>query len=282
MSAPVVFISYSHKDEPDPFLEPGKDRWLSYVQSFLKMGEVGGNLTVWDDTKTDGGGDWLSDILHAIQSCSICVLLVSRHSLTSEFIQRTEIREILEQQSDRHLRIFPIVVTPIDLETASWLSKLNLRPKNGTALSLYPSAERDQVMVDIAREIRESLGHTIRAIDSPSLKSGFSARKITHSNNMTAPRRIRGNDLRRRRQQIEDLIVNDEIHVALKRLIDLADDFAPSRRIEAVGICARHRLFTRGGENVPLAPYQIDPLMEIFVYPALSMLSSIEEQLSAR
>jgi hypothetical protein len=32
---PVIFISYSHKDEPDPYMQPGEFQWPSYVKSIL-------------------------------------------------------------------------------------------------------------------------------------------------------------------------------------------------------------------------------------------------------
>jgi hypothetical protein len=53
---PIVFISYSHLDEPDEFLHPGETRWLSYVSSHLKPAAAHGKLERWDDRRIDGGG----------------------------------------------------------------------------------------------------------------------------------------------------------------------------------------------------------------------------------
>ena len=53
---PVIFISYSHKDEPE---KPGEDEvaWLSYVQSFLTVAVKRGTFEVWVDRHIIGGGD---------------------------------------------------------------------------------------------------------------------------------------------------------------------------------------------------------------------------------
>ena len=79
---PVIFISYSHKDEPDPFLQPGEFRWLSYVKSFLDPAETHGLVKLWDDRRIDGGGDWRAEIDEALEQCAVCVFLVSRYSLS--------------------------------------------------------------------------------------------------------------------------------------------------------------------------------------------------------
>jgi tetratricopeptide (TPR) repeat protein len=66
---PVIFISYSHKDEPDEFLQPGETRWLSYVKSFLEPAKTHGRVELWDDRHIDGGGDWRGDINEALERC---------------------------------------------------------------------------------------------------------------------------------------------------------------------------------------------------------------------
>jgi hypothetical protein len=279
MPVPTVFISYSHKDEPDQLLEPGKERWLTYVQSFLNMGEVGGQLKRWDDTKIKGGDKWHTEIERALDECSVFILLVSRHSLTSEFIRNSEVERILSRTATKKARIFPIVVTPNDIGTAPWLAELNLRPPNGTALSRYGQADRDEVMVEISKEIREILR---QESGQPRPPQNSSNGELAEPETPASARRVRRNDVRRRRQQIEDLIGDDKIDLALKRLIDFADDFCPDRRVEAVALKTRHRLSTRGDVGGPLELDQIDVIMEVTVGPALKTLTTIEAQLSTR
>jgi hypothetical protein len=151
-SEPVIFISYSHKDEPDPHLHPGEFRWLSYVRSFLDPGETHGLIKLWDDRCIDGGGEWRTEIDEALEQCAVCVFLVSRHSLSSPFIQDVEMKRMLERHHERRAHLYPIVLTSTDFGLAPWLLKLNLKPRN--ALDLYEPGQRHRVMADLAAEIR--------------------------------------------------------------------------------------------------------------------------------
>jgi hypothetical protein len=100
-SKPVIFISYSHKDEPDPFLQPGETRWLSYVRSFIDPAAAHGLVEPWDDRRIDGGGNWRAEINDALERCTVCVFLVSRHSLSSRFILDVEMKRMLERHHKR-------------------------------------------------------------------------------------------------------------------------------------------------------------------------------------
>ena len=87
---PVVFISYSHKDEPDQ-PQPGEVRWLSellpYLSSALKN-SCPATYELWDDRQIAGGNKWRAEIEAKLAACTICILLLSRHSLDSDFVIR--------------------------------------------------------------------------------------------------------------------------------------------------------------------------------------------------
>ena len=79
-SRPVIFISYSHKDEPkNP--APGQIAWLSYTQSFLAPAVKQRIFELWNDEDIQGGEKWQATIKTKLDNCDICILLVSRHSL---------------------------------------------------------------------------------------------------------------------------------------------------------------------------------------------------------
>ncbi|MCP5365525.1 MAG: toll/interleukin-1 receptor domain-containing protein [Hyphomicrobiales bacterium] len=152
-----IFISYSHKDEPDPNLHPGKEAWLTFIKSHLEPAVAHDQFEVWDDRRIYGGGNWRAEIEDALNRCAVCIFLVSRHSLSSRFILDVEIRQMLERRHAQGAHIFPIVITSCDIGAAEWLMNLNLRPRDGTALALYTESRRDKVMSDLAKEIREIL-----------------------------------------------------------------------------------------------------------------------------
>jgi len=150
-----IFISYSHQDEADPVRDPNGERWLSFVTSHLGPAQAHGHIEIWDDRRIEGGADWRAEIDRKLNKCAVCILLVSRHSLTSRFILDVEVKRILERRASEGIRFYPLVITSCDLQAANWLMNFNLRPRNGTAIELYSSAERNKIMADIAKEIRQ-------------------------------------------------------------------------------------------------------------------------------
>jgi TIR domain len=93
---PVIFISYSHKDEPERTPD-GDIRWLTEIQGYL-VPAANGTFELWTDEDIAGGADWEKDIKAKLATCDICILLVSRHSLASKYVIEVEIETILERQ----------------------------------------------------------------------------------------------------------------------------------------------------------------------------------------
>ena len=87
---PVIFISYAHLDEPEKPRD-GDVQWLSFVTGFLKPAEKRGGLAVWTDRLMPGGAEWNAEIERKLGQCDVFVLLVSRHSMASDFIIDKEI-----------------------------------------------------------------------------------------------------------------------------------------------------------------------------------------------
>ena len=96
-----IFISYSHEDED----------WLKYVRSHLRTAEFAGEFELWDDRKLIGGDDWEAEIAKALAECRVCILLVSRHSLTSDYIARVEMKTALERAQSQGVRMYPIFLS---------------------------------------------------------------------------------------------------------------------------------------------------------------------------
>jgi TIR domain len=95
---PVIFVSCSHNDEPGP-PAPLADRWLSYVMSFLQPAKKrGGIFDLWSDQDIPGGAEWEQHIRARLAECNICILLVSRHSLDSDYCIKIEVEEIRRRQ----------------------------------------------------------------------------------------------------------------------------------------------------------------------------------------
>jgi hypothetical protein len=149
---PVIFISYSHRDEPER-PGPNEECWLTFVQSHLQPAVKHGIYDLWVDEDIPGGGAWREDITKKLDECDVCVLLVSRHSLASDFIIDVEIETLRNRREKGEVEIFPIVLTPCAVQTAPWIREINLRPPNGRPLSDFRVNERHKQMALIAAEI---------------------------------------------------------------------------------------------------------------------------------
>ena len=149
---PIVFISYSHQDEP---AHPAADevQWFTYVKSHLNPLEENGLFEVWDDRHIEGGADWEAKILEKLAACDVCLLLVSRYSLVSQFIQNVEIKTMLERRQSEGAHIYPVLITPCSLVGADWLKKMNIRPRDKSALSGMSPHDRDQTMAALVEEV---------------------------------------------------------------------------------------------------------------------------------
>jgi hypothetical protein len=152
---PVLFISYSHKDEEL------KEQLLQQ----LRVLESAGLLEIWLDDQISPGANWLDEINKALLQADIAVLLVTSSFLTSKFIQDREVPALLERRKAGGLSLFPIIGLPCAWQEIHWLSDLNLRPKNGTPVWQhgFNSGSAPSYLAQIAREIARSVRLPLQA-----------------------------------------------------------------------------------------------------------------------
>jgi tetratricopeptide (TPR) repeat protein len=129
---------------------------LNYVQSFLAPANKDGKFELWtDDEDIAGGHNWQTALKEKLDECDVYLLLVSRHSLASNYVAK-EIEAILERDRKRKdVSIFPIVLTPVPAAALRQLNDFNLRPAHGVSLSEMPQHRRDATMANIADEIED-------------------------------------------------------------------------------------------------------------------------------
>ena len=150
---PVIFISYSHKDEPEQ-ARAGEEKWLTFVQRFLRPAVKDGRFEIWVDRHMEGGADWDPEIEKQLNECDVFVLLVSAYSMASDYVVDKEIAIIRKRQAnDENVHFYPVVLTPTPKAGLNKVKDKNLRPRDATPLSRVP--DRLQAMSDIADEIAE-------------------------------------------------------------------------------------------------------------------------------
>jgi hypothetical protein len=79
-----IFISYSHKDE----------EWKERLVTQLKILEMEGFCTLWDDRKIEWGDDWLPEIDKSLEEAQIVIMMISADFLISNFILNQEVPRI--------------------------------------------------------------------------------------------------------------------------------------------------------------------------------------------
>ena len=119
-----VFISYSSENRVE------KDELVSYLK-VLENGDSTASIEVspWDDSKIEIGEEWESKIFEAVQEAQMAILLVTTNFLTSDFIRKKELIQILERHEKKELIVVPVIARHCAWKQAPWLSKLEVFSK---------------------------------------------------------------------------------------------------------------------------------------------------------
>lgn len=164
---PILFLSYSHKDEAD------KEALVTH----LRVLQSTGMIDLWVDDRIGAGTDWLVEIEKAINQAQVAILLVTAHFLTSNFILYEEIPRLLKRRRDEGLVILPVIARDCAWESVEWLAQMQVRPKNGNPVWSEVGRYPDKVLADIARE----------ALDIITKRSSFDSDRRPVKRNITSP-----------------------------------------------------------------------------------------------
>jgi hypothetical protein len=150
---PLIFISYSHKDEPEH--PRGEEvQWLSFVRTYLQPAVKHGVFDLWVDQNMPGGTDWDPEVEKKLRACDIFILLVSANSMASDYIVDKEIAIIRERQAKNEpVHFYPLLLTPTPKAGLDKVKDKNLRPRDAKPFSGYSAHDRAQHMTDVADEI---------------------------------------------------------------------------------------------------------------------------------
>ncbi len=142
---PLVFVSYSHRDEEE------KEMVVSHL-NLLKRAKL---IDLWVDDRIEGGADWQADIEAAIAKANIAILLISANFLNSDFILGEEIPAFLERRESEGLIVFPVIARACKWDIFEWLAKMNVRPKNARPIWSGTKSQIEADLAKIAAEVAE-------------------------------------------------------------------------------------------------------------------------------
>ena len=142
-----IFISYSHKDEA----------WKDRLVKHLKVMEMDGALSVWDDKRLEIGSNWSNELVKAIKETDAVILLISSDFLTSHFIMNIEIPLLLERMGKDSLRILPLIIRPCPWNMLSWLATIQVAPRDGQPLANMGDSDIDRELASLVSAISYEL-----------------------------------------------------------------------------------------------------------------------------
>jgi hypothetical protein len=152
---PVIFISYSHKDEPE-HPRDGEIQWLSFVRTYLQPAIKTGIFDLFVDEHLLGGADLKPEIERKLHACDVFILLISANSTASDYIVDTEIKVTRDREAKgEDVCFYPVLLTPTPKVALDKFKDKMIRPHDAKPLSSFPYGERIQKMTEIADEIAE-------------------------------------------------------------------------------------------------------------------------------
>lgn len=140
---PVVFISYSHKDED----------WKNRLRPHLKLLEQVGHVIIWDDRHIDTGSLWYDKIKGVMESAAVAVCLISSDYLSSDFCVKEEVPYLLERRERDGMALLPVLVRPCLWQAVPWLKSTQMIPRDGQSVSVDFEDREDVVFTEVAASI---------------------------------------------------------------------------------------------------------------------------------
>jgi len=147
----TVFIAYAHKDWI----------WEKKTSTQLRVLESCSNVDVWSDRSIGGGKNWLEEIEKAIGRAGVAILLISAEFLTSDFILRKEVPELLDRKMKEGLPIIPVLIHDCAWSRVPWLEKMQIRPNDAQPLAKYKKAQADSQLAVLTEEVAQLLEENI-------------------------------------------------------------------------------------------------------------------------
>ncbi len=148
MPQPIVFISYSQKDEAE------KETLLTHLGGLQREGLI----ESWSDDQIGAGADWERDIKQAIGRAKVAILLVTANFLNSEFIIEEEIPALLDRRDKEELLILPVIAKACAWKNIGWLREMAIKPKNGRPVWGDGGSHVDEDLAVIAGEVAAIAG----------------------------------------------------------------------------------------------------------------------------
>ena len=141
---PLVFISYSHKDEDR------KKALVAHLSS-LKRQNV---IETWHDGNIIPGQEFDDEINRNLEAANIILLLVSSDFMASGYCYTKEMKRAIERHDAGEARVVPVIVRAVDWTEAP-IGKLTPVPTDGKAIASWQ--DEDEAWTNVVRGIKTAV-----------------------------------------------------------------------------------------------------------------------------
>ncbi|MDQ1352309.1 MAG: Tetratricopeptide repeat protein [Acidobacteriota bacterium] len=149
-----VFISYSHKDK----------EWLQKLETYLQALADSGKIIPWVDADIRPGDQWHEEIIEALETAKIAVLLVSENFLASKYITSIELPVILDAAKKKECTICWLLIRSCRYKETGLKDFQAVHDAEHPLETLSP-LELNDTLAEIARKInRVYLGKQIKIL----------------------------------------------------------------------------------------------------------------------
>lgn len=117
-------------------------------------------MKIWHDGVIQPGEIWGKAIKDAIHRVDIILLLVSVHSLNSDYFYEEKLQQALERHQKGEVQLIPIIVSPCLWTIDSVIRKLQALPKDGVPIVKWAIADEayTNIVMEVSRVVREIKG----------------------------------------------------------------------------------------------------------------------------
>src|SRR5262245_39854337 len=147
-SSSRIFISYSHRGNGP--------RWLVALLRALHVFERHHLLDVWQDGRIRLGSSWDDDIVRAMNSARLAVVLLTEEALQSEYIVTRELPVLRDRQQNEQLPVIPVVCEPCGWQRHNWI-RATQAPNGSRPLSELAPDKIESVLRHLAADVADKI-----------------------------------------------------------------------------------------------------------------------------
>ncbi len=149
---PLIFISYSHKDED----------WKDRLGTHLAVLENLGKVELWDDRDIETGQKWYDDIKDKLTRAKIAICVITENFLASEFCMKEEIPAFLTKAEAEGMVLGLLLVRPCAWTVVPWLKSRRdgrqMYPRDGKSIAeLRGEVQRTRALAQFVEWIAEKV-----------------------------------------------------------------------------------------------------------------------------